>query len=552
VSISDNWHPSDKITVSAGLRVENYTNRLSNTATSPIGGSAANRAFWVAAYNNEYCYKPGVFGTINVAQSGATPTATGVFNTAANCAAVAGPGYLPAHFVNNGGGTLSNTMFQPRVAFTYTVNPDTVVRGSYGVYARPVNTSWLQYNNLNDRDYLRYAASNFLGYGFNTPDHALRPDTSYNYDLSLEQHLRGTDISYKLSPFYRSTRDQLQAFPIGVGGIVSGFNVGHQTSYGLEFAARKGDFSRNGFAGQLAYTYTHSRIKYTKFPSGTNVIDSMNLYVKDYNAYTSFCATHAGDARCGATVGGAPAAPCYDTTGAPLAACPTGTVANPYYNQPVQNLFPVNAEYTTYDQIPQPFVGENGYETPSVLTALVQYKHDKLTITPSLTYSSGASYGSPLSYPGYVPDGPCTDPTKPYTCTGFTSASGKNLDFLFIPDAFTGRFDNLGAFKEPSRLTLNLQGAYDLSSRVRLTVTLTGLIDKCFQRGYAWDDKNICVYSELPSGGAGLGPSGNFIPIAQTPVQLRYPYGMFSNNLNTGFIGTTIPFQAAIDLRIRI
>jgi hypothetical protein len=87
---------------------------------------------------------------------------------------------------------------------------------------------------------------------------------------------------------------------------------------------------------------------------------------------------------------------------------------------------------------------------------------------------------------------------------------------------------------------------------VRLTVTLTGLIDKCFQRGYAWDDKNICVYSELPSGGAGLGPSGNFIPIAQTPVQLRYPYGMFSNNLNTGFIGTTIPFQAAIDLRIRI
>ena len=76
-------------------------------------------------------------------------------------------------------------MFQPRVAFTYTLNPDSVVRGSYGIYSRPVNTSWLQYNDLNDRDFVKYAAVNFLGFGFNTPIHDLRPDTSYNYDLSL-------------------------------------------------------------------------------------------------------------------------------------------------------------------------------------------------------------------------------------------------------------------------------------------------------------------------------------------------------------------------------
>ncbi|MDB5027186.1 MAG: hypothetical protein JWO66_875, partial [Candidatus Eremiobacteraeota bacterium] len=314
----------------------------------------------------------------------------------------------------------------------------------------------------------------------------------------------------------------------------------------------KGDFARDGFAGQLSYTYTHSRIKYTKFPSGTNVIDSMNLYIQDYNAYTSFCAAHPTDQRCGTTVGGAPAAPCYDTAGTPLTACAAGTVTNPYYNQPVQSLLPVNAEYTTYDQIPQPFVGSNGYETPHVLSAVLQYKHGKLAITPSLTYSSGAFYGSPLSYTGYIPDGKCSDPAHPYTCSGFTSASGQNLDFLMIPNAFTGTFDNLGAFKQPSRLSVNLQTAYDVSPRVRLTLTMTGLVDKCFQRGYAWDDKNICVYSQLPSGGAGLGPTGNFLPIAQTPVQLRYPYGVFSNNLNTGFVGTTIPFQAALDLRIKI
>jgi hypothetical protein len=548
-SINDNWSPTPKLNLTLGLRFENYTNRLGDTTQSPSGQSVQNREFWIKAYDNEFCYKPGVVGAINV--SGATPV-NGVFATPANCAAIA-PGYIPANFAFSPVKKISNSYLQPRVAFTYTVNPDVVLRGSFGVYSRPVNTSWLQYNDLNDRDFVqKYAAVNFLGFGFNTPTHDLRPDTSYNYDFSLEQHLRGTDVSYKATPFYRSTRDQLQAFPIGVGGLVSGFNVGKQTSYGLEFALRKGDFARDGFAGQLSYTYTHSRIKYTKFPSGTNVIDSMNLYIKDYNAYTSFCAAHPTDQRCGTTVGLAPAAPCYDTAGAPLTACPAGTVTNPYYNQPVQSLMPVNGEYTTYDQIPQPFVGSNGYETPHVLSAVLQYKHGKLAVTPSFTYSSGASYGSPLSYTGYIPDGKCTDPAHPYTCSGFTSASGQGLDFLMIPNAFTGTFDNLGAFKQPSRLSVNLQTAYDVSSRVRLTLTMTGLVDKCFQRGYAWDDKNICVYSQLPSGGAGLGPTGNFLPIAQTPVQLRYPYGVFSNNLNTGFVGTTIPFQAALDLRIKI
>jgi hypothetical protein len=124
--------------------------------------------------------------------------------------------------------------------------------------------------------------------------------------------------------------------------------------------------------------------------------------------------------------------------------------------------------------------------------------------------------------------------------------------FLFIPDAFTGRFDGLGAFSEPSRLSLNLGLGYDLNKTVSFNVTLTGLVDRCFQRGYAWDDKNICVYSELPSGGAGLGPSGNFIPIASTPIQLRYPYGAFNNNLNTGFVGTTIPFEATATMNVKL
>ena len=70
---------------------------------------------------------------------------------------------------------------------------------------------------------------------------------------------------------------------------------------------------------------------------------------------------------------------------------------------------------------------------------------------------------------------------------------------------------------------LNLQTSYDVSKTMRATLTMTGLVDRCFQRGYPWDDNNICVYLQLPSGGADLGPSGNFVPLAQTPIQLNTP-----------------------------
>ncbi len=252
LSLTDNVRASDKVTLNLGVRLENYTDRLADTSGGP------NRAFWVKAYNNEFCYRPGVFGAIDIAGSATPDPVTGVFATAANCAAL-GTGYVPVNFINsNGDGKISSTVTQPRLAFTFAPDGDTVIRGSFGVYSRPVNTSWLQYNDLNDRDWLLYAGSNFAGYGFNTPRHDLQPDTSFNYDLSLEKHLKGTDFSFKATPFYRHTKNQLQAFPIGIGGIVSGFNVGQQTSSGIELALRKGDFARDGLAAQ-SVIHLHSQ-----------------------------------------------------------------------------------------------------------------------------------------------------------------------------------------------------------------------------------------------------------------------------------------------------
>jgi len=439
---------------------------------------------------------------------------------------------------------------------TYALDADTVLRGSFGVYARPVNTSWTQYNAVN-QDLASFLGANFLTFGYNTPIHNLRPDTSYNADFSLEKHLRGSDVSLKLTPFYRSTRNQLQPVPIGAGGVVSGFNVGQQTSTGLEFALKKGDFGRDGLAAQLAYTYTHSRIKYKNFPSGTNVIDNLNQYIAEYNSYTAACATVTkGNAALYGLAPGttnANAVPTFASTDkAPV------PVRNPYFNLQPQPLFDRDGSYTTYDQIPQPFTGENGFETPHVASLVVSYKHARTTLTPSLTYSSGSKYGSPLAYPGYAPNACAPAGTAaadgsfaadPKSCGGSALSSNS---YILIPDAFTGKFDALGAFNEPSRLTLNVAGSYEVSKNVKVSFAVTGLVDTCFQRGYAWDDPHICVYSQLPSGGAGFGPSGNFLPINNTPVPFRYPYAVFNNNLNTGFVGTTLPVQASVNLSLKL
>jgi hypothetical protein len=48
-----------------------------------------------------------------------------------------------------------------------------------------------------------------------------------------------------------------------------------------------------------------------------------------------------------------------------------------------------------------------------------------------------------------------------------------------------------------------------------------------------------------------LPPVGNFMPLATAPVQLRFPYSVWLNNNNTGFVGTKVPFQAAFTVEFK-
>ena len=78
-------------------------------------------------------------------------------------------------------------------------------------------------------------------------------------------------------------------------------------------------------------------------------------------------------------------------------------------------------------------------------TLIVNYKKGPLNVTPSLTYSSGSVYGSPLSWPG----------PQPFTLASLSPTPGiASVGYgvpLMIPDPYTGKFDNFGDFKQPSR-----------------------------------------------------------------------------------------------------
>ncbi|MDP9018665.1 MAG: TonB-dependent receptor, partial [Candidatus Eremiobacteraeota bacterium] len=308
-SITDQFKPNDRLLINLGLRNDIFTFNGSSTT----GGA---RDFWFNSFNNNYCIDPATNVPIEKSTIIGAPTPTTPCSTIAS---PSGASYTKPALQNASAQSFTYTVFQPRIALTYTQSADTVYRASYGKYVGPPTTAYEQYNvqNQNLADFL---GNTFYPFGFTTPGHAVRPSISYNFDFSYERHIKGTDMSLKLTPFLRKTQDQVENFFLDQKtGFVSGLNVGSLTARGFEFQFNKGDFNRNGLSGQLAFTYTNAYVNYGTFPNtnGLSIVTQVNQNILKYNSYTKFCATNAGDARC---KGGAPltgvAAPCY-VAGAP-------------------------------------------------------------------------------------------------------------------------------------------------------------------------------------------------------------------------------------------
>ena len=545
-SITDQIRPNDRLSINVGMRLDVFQFQGSNTATSPA------RTFWYNAFNLDNCLDAQNNLADKVRDLGlASPTASCPTN------------YRAANFVNPSGlVTQTYPQFQPRLGFTYNLNPSTVVRASYGRYAQAPNSAFEQYDALQQNaPALLYGTFGFQKFGFNTPDHPIRPEVSNNYDLSFEKSFGDTAI--KISPFYRSTQDQIQQFYLNQQtSFVSGLNVGAQTAKGVEFELDKGNFGRDGIATKLSFTYTNSYIRYNTLSNGSSIIDPFNAAVQQYNGYTSYCAGHPTDKACGATQSGIAAAPCYTAATATVpsapvasgAACTAADIANPYWNAPIQGLFDPNANQYTYDIFPAGIGSSvSGYGAPYFATLVAQYKHGPLSIIPNVQFAAGSRYGAPESTFGVAPDtcggtvaaSAAGDPRYKYGSPGGGAFDALSCGTLAggIPDRYTGKFDSIGQFAAPSTLQFGTQMQYDFSKKFSLVANFSNIVNACFggtKTGFT--HPGACGYGVIGAGtGGDVGNTYN--PGAAIQPYINSPYLPF-------FAG--YPFSVTVSAKLHI
>jgi Carboxypeptidase regulatory-like domain/TonB dependent receptor/TonB-dependent Receptor Plug Domain len=564
--LSDNWKPNERWNVYGGIRWDDYIYHLTDTSVpagpEPQAVSRNPRILWQNSYNLFHCLQNGAVITVS------TPTNQG------GCPS----GATPTNVSVNSPGSNSYNVWQPRLGVTYTFDPRDVVRGSWGEYAQPSSSAFQQYNNAQYNLPNVSPNTSFYPLGYFDPSHQVVPEISYNLDLSWEHQQKNTDISWKLTPFLRKTRDELYTVLLDPKtGFVSAINVGNLTASGLEFLIQKGDFSRNGLAAQLAYTYTYATVKFNALPTGGTVLDGVNQSILQYNAYTSFCANHPHGGLCSQNgqpvlpTNGVAAAPCYgpgstsSSLNVPVSCNTKGAIANPYWTATPQGLYDTGASYIAYNQLPGTGLAavSSSYNIPHLATLLLNYKHDRLSITPAVQIFAGGRYGSPVqglgvdpaSCAGVLPGAAALDPRyqngavggHPYdasTCTGS----------IVAPNFQSGHFDNFGAFVEPTSLTMSLQSAYQVSNKLTLRLTAANLYNTCF--GGTKMPWTSVAYQ--PQAGCWFGTPaayiGNFYnPGDNVQALVKNSYGpQFGNVFQSIYGAQANPFQLFITAEMKI
>jgi len=558
-SISDEWRPSDKLDVNASLRFERDQYDL-----SPIAGDPG-KDFWFKAAQNEYCYDP------NTLQFALIPEPPRFLRdiqpyVTFNCPINPDDGVQTVHPDGKNGHILMTDQFNPtyvqnyfspRIGATYTLDPNTVLRFSAGRYYQQPQTYSIEYDTAQQN--LPALLIGFLQFGFNTPFHPTNPQVADNYDFSYEHQFPGTDIGLKATPYYRYAWDEIYSASVPTLALGTGFNSGVEKTYGLELQLTKGDFNKNGLAAMFSYTYTNSKEKWANYHGSTvNPVDPYNQDILAFNLLTQ--------------AGGG--APCYNG-GAPEA-CPAPSAAtaadilNPYYNMSPQ---PQLDKFGWYD------TGLDGpYISPNVFVLLLNYKHDKFSITPALMINEGASYGDPANFQGLDPrtcsqnQGPlganiasAPNPLAPdYTSchAAAIGASGSTPGYLFIPNPYTGKFDTFGQFRQPWQANLGLQIRYDISPRVTANLTVANLYQRCFGgSSEPWTkiyppDHNACAYyrnrfyiSNFYNGSSPNDTFANGVPLNPYFAAAFAP--SFDGN-DVASYNQVLPLELYFDLRIKL
>jgi hypothetical protein len=382
-------------------------------------------------------------------------------------------------------------------------------------------------------------------------------------------------MSFKLTPFYTWVNNWQQQTFIGAG-FVTNVPVGVNRDYGVEFQFSKGDFARDGLSGQVSFTYTNSKIQFQNVGLSTggvipNQTTALNTAIAQYNALTK-------------SGGGSP---CYQAGQAVSCSTPSGkiapgfsTILNPYYNRPAQGELDPNGWYDPYVTAIAPNLNGpvTSYIAPFTSSLLLNYRHHKLAITPTVQFQSGGFYGSPLDVNGIDPracQGNSVDTgitklspkTNPLQCNYLTlqAAGFGPLGNFYIPNPQTGHFSGIGSYENPSLITGNLAITYDVTPKMTLALTGTNLFHTCFGgTAEPWTTAfppgpNACGY--LAAGGVlnstiypanfynGTGINDKAANKFTTPFQQSY----FPSTGNIGAIGSALPpFNIYLNAQIKL
>jgi hypothetical protein len=557
LALTDSWSVTPALTVDLGVRYDSFMYAVPSSTLpegpNPAGtASTLGRQLFTNSYDQWNCFDKTTDKIVGATSAGICPAGSSLVN-----------------FSNDNATSFWFGGFQPRIGATYKLDPLNVFRTSYGRFLQPTSTAYTFYNRAG-ADIAGYDAPNFYPYGYATATHELPPEESNNFDFSWEHQVKGSDISWKLTPFVRTTRNEdITVILNPVTNFASAIPALSSNIHGIEALFRKGDFSRNGFAAQIAYTYTSEQSKYQTLPGGSTALDNVNAAVKTYNGYTSFCAANPGDKRCGLPSNGLTASPCY-TSGAnvPDPTCAAGDIANPYWNAPVQPLFNPNANYYPYNQTFSSGFSSNAssYNIPHVAAIILNYKHDKWAFTPTFQVSAGGRYGSPTMGLGVDPaGGGCTaltglsttgDPRYPYGAAGGSPYAAQNCGPAYltaIPDPYTGKFDTPGQFVEPTQVVANLGITYAATKRLTFSLLGVNLFGTCFGGSkQAWTNagpKIGCWY-----GSASGWQAGNFYNPGDMLTTQSLPYFPVAGQINGQQVyGTAVnPLQVFLSAQYKL
>ncbi len=583
-ALEDEFKPNDKLDLNLGVRFERYQYNLQNSNTPEMN-------FWFNATAQVVCYDPGTglpqFSPLGLGQPvppqlkqtnplaacGTAPSGQEGLHPVGNtslCNGVTTVDCGPIAYTANGPSQFTRSEFSPRIGGTYTLNPDTVLRFSAGKFTQPTETAFEQYLDQSGKRAANFDFSRFWGLGFHSPAHDNPVQYSNNYDFSVEHHFHNSDVTLKVSPFYRDTRNQIETVVLGPG-FVSGTNTGHQHSYGVEVGLQKGDPTRDGLAGGLSYTYTKALVQYGSLPSGTNSIDYLNDYIKAFNQLTQ--------------AGGG--SPCYN--GGVGEACPATLgptdIVNPYYGMALQSTLDRNGWYQTYpNEAPNAPYDQGGSSAiwPHQINGWLQWKHGRLAIAPNITLQSGAYYGSPTDVYGIDPRSCAQNESAALTAagtplTGLTAATAGNCDFLTaaatgvtdsgdlaIPNPYTGKFDNVGQYQQPWQVNIGALIRYDISPKITANLTLTNLYNACYggtntpwQKAFK-PGRYVCGYGS--ANGSYVGPQsgqpgfgGGFF-YGDSPSSATNGSPVYPSSFNYPFapVSGALPFQAYLELQIKL